>query len=81
VEERPRARVFAIVLWMAFSLSGLSAVLAGLSGLWVLSAANLVDVLTAGLVAWRFRTRSWSSARNTVSWFLWAYLPALCLGT
>ncbi|MBM4779796.1 MAG: response regulator [Archangiaceae bacterium] len=79
--DQPRARVFAIILWLALVLSGLSALLAALSELWVLSSVNLVDVLTAGLVLWWFRTHPWSTARTSVNGFLWAFLPALSLGT
>ncbi|MBL8939111.1 MAG: response regulator [Archangium sp.] len=79
--DQPRARVFAIIVWMGLVLSALSAVLAALSGLWVLSVANLFDVLTAGLTLWWYRTHSWATARTTVSGLLWAFLPALCVGT
>lgn len=79
--DQPRARVFAIIVWMALVLSALSALLASLSGLWVLSAANLIDTLTATGVLWWFRTHPWSSARATVRFFLWAFLGPLCLGT
>ncbi len=79
--DQPRAQVFAIIVWLALVLSAVSAVLAAFSGVWLLSAANVVDTLTAGATLWWYRTHAWASARRTVQVFLWAFLGPLCLGT
>ncbi len=75
-ESQSRARVFAITAWLAFTLCGVSAVLALASGLTVLAALNAINVLVSALVLRRLDAQPQAMVRL----FLWTLTLTLTAG-
>ena len=79
--EEHRARVIAVVIWMAVVLSAASALQAWLSSIWLLAALNGFDLVVSAVLLQRYRTRSWEHAPGTVRALLLAHVIPLALGT
>jgi signal transduction histidine kinase/CheY-like chemotaxis protein len=74
--ERSGEWVLAVTGWLGLSLSGIGAVLAAVSGLSVLAALNVVNVVSASVVLHGLQRRPQPMARL----FLWTFLVTLSLG-
>ncbi len=79
--EEHRARVIAIVIWMAVVLGAASALQAWLSSIWLLAALNTFDMLVSAAVLHRYRSRSWEHAPGAVRALMLAHVVPLALGT